>query len=118
MIVTRDKDSWPVGYGTNEYSAYFCGANTTVRINGKENGKDWAVYNDEIEKIVSEAGLIGDGLKVVSKNKNNDSWDWYGAEVYYHKGDIKTKIFSGNKDNTSNVTEIKEAYNNIGKMIG
>ena len=31
-------------------------------------------------------------LKVVSKNKNNDSWDWYGVEVYYHNGDIKTKI--------------------------
>lgn len=72
----------------------------------------------KLKKIVSEAGLIGDGLKVVSKNKNNDSWDWYGVEVYYHNGDIKTKIFSGNKDKSSDVTKAEEAYNNIGKMIG
>lgn len=43
MIVTRDKDSWPVGYGTNEYSAYFCGANKTVKINGKVNDQDYSV---------------------------------------------------------------------------
>lgn len=120
VIVTLDKNSWPSGYPDNAkaHNTYFCGANTTVRINGKENGKDWDVYNDEIEKIVSEAGLIGDGLKVVSKNKNNDSRDWYGVEVYYHNGDIKTKIFSGNKDKSSDVTKVEEAYNNIGKMIG
>ena len=118
VIVTRDNDSWPEGYNVKIHPTYFCGANTTIRINGKENGKAWDVYNSEIEKIVSEVGLIGDGLKVVSKNKNNDSWDWYGVEVYYHNGDIKTKIFSGNKDDISDVTKIVEANNNIGKMIG
>ena len=120
VIVTRDKDSWPSDYygDAKKHNTYFCGANTTVRINGKENDKAWDVYNEEIGKIVSEAGLIGDGLKVVSKNKNNDSWDWYCVEVYYHNGDIKTKIFSGNKNKSSDVTNINEAYNNIGKMIG
>lgn len=120
VIVTRDKDSWPSGYPDNAkaHNTYFCGANTTIRINGKENGEDWAVYNKEIEKIVSEAGLIGDGLKVVSKNKNNDSWDWYGVEIAYMDDKIVSRIFSGLAGGESNMFKLKGDVTNIEKMIG
>ena len=118
VIVTRDKDSWPEGYNVKIHPTYFCGANTTIRINGKENGKAWDVYNSEIEKIVSEAGLIGDGLKVVSKNKNNDSWDWYGVEIAYMEGKIVSRIFSGFKGDDSNMHELRNVVTNIEKMIG
>lgn len=118
VIVTRDKDSWPEGYNVKIHPTYFCGANTTIRINGKENGKAWDVYNSEIEKIVSEAGLIGDGLKVVSKNKNNDSWDWYGVEIAYMEGKIVSRIFSGFKGDDSNMFKLKNDVTNIEKMIG
>ena len=119
VIVTRDKDSWPSGYPdiAKAHNTYFCGANTTIRINGKENGEDWAVYNSEIEKIVSEAGLIGDGLKVVSKNKNNDSWDWYGVEIAYMEGKIVSRIFSGLSGGESNMYKLIDVTN-IEKMIG
>lgn len=120
VIVTRDKDSWPSGYPdiAKAHNTYFCGANTTIRINGKENGEDWAVYNKEIEKIVSEAGLIGDGLKVVSKNKNNDSWDWYGVEIAYMDDKIVSRIFSGLAGGESNMFKLKGDVTNIEKMIG
>lgn len=120
VIVTRDKDSWPSGYPDNAkaHNTYFCGANTMIRINGKENGKAWDVYNSEIEKIVSEAGLIGDGLKVVSKNKNNDSWDWYGVEIAYMEGKIVSRIFSGFNGDDSNMFKLKNDVTNIEKMIG
>ena len=118
VIVTRDKDSWPEGYNVKIHPTYFCGANTTIRINGKENGKAWDVYNSEIEKIVSEAGLIGDGLKVVSKNKNNDSWDWYGVEIAYMEGKIVSRIFSGFKGDDSNMHELRNVVTNIEKMVG
>ena len=119
VIVTRDKDSWPSGYPdiAKAHNTYFCGANTTIRINGKENGEDWAVYNKEIEKIVSEAGLIGDGLKVVSKNKNNNSWDWYGVEIAYMEGKIVSRIFSGLRGGESNMYKLIDVTN-IEKMIG
>ena len=119
IIVTRDKDSWPEGYdSTRQYNTYFCGANKTIKINGKVNNKEYSIFNEDLNNILNGAGFSSD-IKVTSKNKNGDeSWDWYGVEVYYHKGDIKTKIFSGNKNNTSNVTEIDDTYNNIGKMIG
>ena len=118
VIVTRDNDSWPEGYNVKIHPTYFCGANTTIRINGKENGKAWDVYNSEIEKIVSEVGLIGDGLKVVSKNKNNDSWDWYGVEIAYMEGKIVSRIFSGFKGDDSNMFKLKNDVTNIEKMIG
>lgn len=117
VIVTRDKDSWPEGYNVKIHPTYFCGANTTIRINGKENGKAWDVYNSEIEKIVSEAGLIGDGLKVVSKNKNNDSWDWYGVEIAYMEGKIVSRIFSGLRGGESNMYKLIDVTN-IEKMVG
>ena len=117
VIVTRDKDSWSEGYNVKIHPTYFCGANTTIRINGKENGKAWDVYNSEIEKIVSEAGLIGDGLKVVSKNKNNDSWDWYGVEIAYMKGKIVSRIFSGLRGGESNMYKLIDVTN-IEKMVG
>ena len=120
VIVTRDKNSWPSDYPGNakKHNTYFCGANTTVRINGKENGKKWDVYNEEIEKIVSEAGLIGDGLKVVSKNKNNDSWDWYVIEIAYMDGNIISRIFSGLKGKTSDMHKLNGVVTNIENMIG
>lgn len=119
VIVTRDKDSWPSGYPDNAkaHNTYFCGANTTIRINGKENGEAWDVYNSEIEKIVSEAGLIGDGLKVVSKNKNNDSWDWYGVEIAYMEGKIVSRIFSGFEGADSNMYELRNVVTKIEEMI-
>lgn len=117
VIVTRDKDSWPEGYNVKIHPTYFCGANTTIRINGKENGKAWDVYNSEIEKIVSEAGLIGDGLKVVIKNKNNDSWDWYGVEIAYMEGKNVSRIFSGLRGGESNMYKLIDVTN-IEKMVG
>ena len=69
----------------------------------------------KLKKIVSEAGLIGDGLKVVSKNKNNDSWDWYGVEVYYHKGDIKQRFLAVTKINHQMSPRLKKLTTILGR---
>ena len=118
VIVTRDKDSWPKGYDlTRTYPTYFCGANTTVRINGVNVNSDYRVFNNELNSILNSAGFSND-IKVVSKNKNGtDSWDWYVVEVAYMEGKIVSRIFSGFEGADSNMYELRNVVTKIEEMI-
>lgn len=117
VIVTRDKDSWPQGYGTKKYQTYFCGANQNIKINGKTNNREYDVFNDDIDSILNSAGFSND-IKVASKNKNNDSWDWYVIEIAYMEGEIVSRIFSGFEGTDSNMYELRNVVTNIEKMVG
>lgn len=118
VIVTRDKDSWPEGYGTKTYPTYFCGMNKTIKINGKVNNQEYDVFNDDLNNILNGASFSSD-IKVTSKNKNGtDSWDWYVVEIAYMDGEIVSRIFSGFKNRTSNMFQLKGEVTNIEKMVG
>ena len=119
VIVTRDKNSWPEGYDlTRRYNTYFCGANQNIKINGVKASPDYRNFNDNLNYILSSAGFSSD-IKVTSKNKNGtDSWDWYVVEIAYMDGEIVSRIFSGFKNRTSNMFQLKGEVTNIEKMIG
>lgn len=116
MIVTRDKDSWPEGYGTKTYPTYFCGMNKTIKINGKVNNQEYDVFNDDLNNILNSSGFSSD-IKVASNNKNGDSWDWIVIEIAYMNGEIVSRIFSGFKGYTSDIYQNGDVTN-IEKMIG
>lgn len=118
VIVTRDKDSWPEGYGTKTYPTYFCGMNKTIKINGKVNNQEYDVFNDNLSNILINAGFSSD-IKVTSKNKNgDDSWDWIVIEIAYMDGEIVSRIFSGFTGGDSNMYALRRDVTNIEKMIG
>lgn len=118
VIVTRDKDSWPEGYGTKTYPTYFCGMNKTIKINGKVNNQEYDVFNDNLSNILINAGFSSD-IKVTSKNKNgDDSWDWIVIEIAYMDGEIVSRIFSGFTGKTSNMYALRNDVTNIEGMIG
>lgn len=118
VIVTRDKDSWPQGYGTKKYQTYFCGANQNIKINGKTNNREYDVFNDDIDSILNSAGFSND-IKVASKNKGGtDSWDWYVVEIAYMDDKIVSRIFSGLKGKTSNMYALRNDVTKIEEMIG
>lgn len=118
VIVTRDKDSWPEGYNVKIHPTYFCGANETVKINGKVNNQEYDVFNDDLNNILNGAGFSSD-IKVTSKNKNGtDSWDWYVVEIAYMNGEIVSRIFSGFTGGDSNMYALRKDVTNIEKMIG
>lgn len=114
VIVTRDNDSWPEGYDlTRNYPTYFCGANQAIKINGVNANSDYRVFNNDLNSILNSAGFNSD-IKVASKNKNgNDSWDWYVIEIAYMDGEIVSRIFSGFKNETSNMYELTNIKTNI-----
>lgn len=116
VIVTRDKDSWPEGYGTKTYPTYFCGMNKTIKINGKVNNQEYDVFNDDLNNILNSSGFSSD-IKVASNNKNGDSWDWIVIEIAYMNGEIVSRIFSGFKGYTSDIYQNGDVTN-IEKMIG
>lgn len=116
VIVTRDKDSWPEGYGTKTYPTYFCGMNKTIKINGKVNNQEYDVFNDDLNNFLNSSGFSSD-IKVASNNKNGDSWDWIVIEIAYMNGEIVSRIFSGFKGYTSDIYQNGDVTN-IEKMIG
>ena len=118
VIVTRDNDSWPKGYGTKKYPTYFCGANQNIKINGVKASPDYRNFNDNLNYILSSAGFSSD-IKVTSKNKNGtDSWDWIVIEIAYMDGKAVSRIFSGFTGKTSNMYALRNDVTNIEKMIG
>ena len=117
VIVTRDKDSWPEGYGKKTYPTYFCGANQAIKINGVNANSDYRVFNNELNSILNSAGFSSD-IKVTSNNKNGDSWDWIVIEIAYMDGEVVSRIFSGFKNETSNMYALKNKVTNIEGMIG
>lgn len=118
VIVTRDKDSWPEGYGKKTYPTYFCGVNKTIKINGKVNNQEYDVFNDDLNNILNGAGFNSD-IKVTSKNKKgDDSWDWIVIEIAYMNGKVVSRIFSGFTGKTSNMYALRNDVTNIENMIG
>ena len=118
VIVTRDANSWPEGYDlTRQHPTYFCGANQAIKINGVNANSDYRVFNNELNGILNSAGFSSD-IKVASKNKNGDSWDWYVIEIAYMDGEILSRIFSGFKNKTSNMFQLKGEVTNIENMVG
>lgn len=93
--------------------------NSGIRINGKENTSKWDVSNNEIEKILTDAGMTKESLKVTSKD-NKDGWDWIVIEVVTYKHKIFTRIYSGFAGQTSDVSNaaIAGKVTNIEKLIG
>lgn len=118
VIVARDENSWPEGYdSTRQYNTYFCGMNKTIKINGKVNNQEYDVFNDDLNNILNGAGFNSD-IKVTSNNKNGDSWDWIVIEIAYMDGEVVSRIFSGFKNETSNMYALKNKVTNIEGMIG
>lgn len=92
--------------------------NKTIKINGKVNNQEYDVFNDDLNNILNGASFSSD-IKVTSKNKNGtDSWDWYVVEIAYMDGEIVSRIFSGFKNRTSNMFQLKGEVTNIEKMVG
>lgn len=118
VIVARDENSWPEGYGKKTYPTYFCGMNKTIKINGKVNNQEYDVFNDDLNNILNGAGFNSD-IKVTSKNKKgDDSWDWIVIEIAYMNGKVVSRIFSGFTGKTSNMYALRNDVTNIENMIG
>ena len=118
VIVARDENSWPEGYdSTRQYNTYFCGTNQAIKINGVNANSDYRVFNNELNSILNSAGFSSD-IKVTSNNKNGDSWDWIVIEIAYMDGEVVSRIFSGFKNETSNMYALKNKVTNIEGMIG
>ena len=118
VIVARDENSWPEGYdSTRQYNTYFCGANQAIKINGVNANSDYRVFNNELNSILNSAGFSSD-IKVTSNNKNGDSWDWIVIEIAYMDEEVVSRIFSGFKNETSNMYALKNKVTNIEGMIG
>ena len=78
---------------------------------------DYRVFNNELNSILNSAGFSSD-IKVTSNNKNGDSWDWIVIEIAYMDGEVVSRIFSGFKNETSNMYALKNKVTNIEGMIG
>ena len=117
VVICRDKDSWPAGYGEVAHDTVFFGADNGLIINGKQNTTYWNVNNEEIEKIFKQSGLNVDSLKVTSHG-GEDGWDWIVIEIGYMNNEVFTRIYSGMAGEDSGADELAGEETNIEKMIG
>ena len=117
VVICRDKDSWPAGYGEVAHDTVFFGADNGLIINGKQNTTYWNVNNEEIEKIFKQSGLNVDSLKVTSHG-GEDGWDWIVIEIGYMNNEVFTRIYSGMAGEDSGADELAGVETNIEKMIG
>ena len=121
VVLVRDSKSWPESYKRKNAEPFFgVDEGTKIRINGKENTSNWDVSNKEIEKILTDAGMTKESLKVTSKDNKKDGWDWIVIEVVTYKHKIFTRIYSGFAGQTSDVSNsaIAGQVTNIEKLIG
>ena len=120
ILLCRDEGSWPKDYNdSKQYKTVFYGANKGIIINNSTNTKDWNKNNEEIRKLLNEAGMSEDSLKVKSKGKQ-DGWDWIVIQAGYVDKKIFSKIYSGFQGKGSGASESanKNGNTNIEKMIG
>ena len=118
VVLVRDSNCWPKSYNRDNAEPFFgVDEKSGIRINGKENTSNWDVSNKEIEKILTDAGMTKESLKVTSKDKK-DGWDWIVIEVVTYQQKIFTRIYSGFARQTSDVSKLTGKVTNIEKQIG
>lgn len=114
VTICRDSQSVPKGYGFMGSRTAFCGANKGITVNGKLSGA-WNRYNDDIAKVLSEAGINVSNLKIRSNGKS-DGWDWIIIEVGYNSNGFYSRMYSGFKGEASGADRV--GVTNIEKQIG
>lgn len=114
VVLCRDSSSWPVGY--NGYKTVFYGADPGVVINGAPSVSKDLVNNADVQKILEEAGMNAETLKIKSKDKK-DGWDWIVIQVGYLHNEVFTRIYSGFKGAPSGANKVPVGSTNIEKMI-
>ena len=72
-------------------------------------------YNNDIAKVLSEAGINVSNLKIRSNGKS-DRWDWIIIEVGYNSNGFYSRMYSGFKGEASGVDRV--GVTNIEKQIG
>lgn len=119
VVLVRDSKCWPESYNCKNAEPFFgVDEESGIRINGKEYTSKWDVSNREIEKILTDAGMTKESLKVTSKDNNKDGWDWIVIEVVTYQHKIFTRIYSGFAGKTSDVSKLTGTVTNIENQIG
>lgn len=120
VVLVRDSNCWPESYNRKTAEPFFgVDEKSGIRINGKEyTSNKWDDSNREIEKILTDAGMTKESLKVTSKDNKKDGWDWIVIEVVTYRHKIFTRIYSGLAGQTSDVSKLTETVTNIEKQIG
>lgn len=92
----------------------WCGANKDVVVNGNPAVND-ATYNDDVEKILKDAGLDMQAFRTYSSG-DAKGWDWIIIQVGYNeKGEFITRMYSGYKDQNGAAGRTHDT--NIEKLI-
>ena len=114
VTICRNSQSVPKDYGFMGSRTTFCGANKGITVNGNPSG-EWNQYNDDIAKVLSEAGINVSNMKIKSNGKS-DGWDWIIIEVGYNSNGFYSRMYSGFKGEASGVDRV--GVTNIEKQIG
>ena len=114
VTICRNSQSVPKDYGFMESRTAFCGANKGITVNGKLS-RAWNQYNNDIAKVLSEAGINVSNLKIKSNGKS-DGWDWIIIEVGYNSNGFYSRMYSGFKGEASGADRV--GVTNIEKQIG
>ena len=119
VLICRDENSWPEAYGgdSKTHKTVFCGSESNIVINGVDQNSNWNSYKPEVEKILTQAGINVDSLKIKSKG-GSDSWDWIIIEAGHLNNQVFARIYSGFKNTKSSAKDIPVGTTNIEKMIG
>lgn len=114
VTICRNSQSVPKDYGFMGSRTAFCGANKGITVNGNLSGA-WNRYNNDIAKVLSEAGINVSNLKIKSNGKS-DGWDWIIIEVGYNSNGFYSRMYSGFKGEASGADRV--GVTNIEKQIG
>lgn len=122
VTICRNSSSLPNSYiaGQMHNGTLFCGTNKGVVVNGNKwgagsSGNPWNQYNKDVEKILTDAGIDLDSLKIRS-NGGKDGWDWIVIEVGYIKTEFFSRMYSGYKNTQASMGQNK--ITNLEKQIG
>ena len=118
VMIARDENHLPSQYsGRVKNGTLFCGTNPGVTVNGVEASGDWRVYNNNVESILTGAGLNINSLKVTSKG-GEDGWDWIVIEIGYSRSGLTYRIYSGFAGKEAGTDQNPKGTTNIEKQTG
>lgn len=118
VMIARDENHLPNQYkGKVKNGTLFCGTNPGVIVNGVEATGDWKDYNNNVEAILTGAGLNIDNLKVTSKG-GDDGWDWIVIEIGYSRSGLTYRIYSGFAGQEAGTDQNLKGTTNIEKQTG